>query len=430
MEFYNSAILHDELLLNIILVLERGQTPGPAFLHSLGSLIEAVTIHDRVYYDPLHRSLDESDDGEKTDDGESVDAIIRESAFVRELVACDALSHFYDTEDVNKYLEQKGSEYRTTDFLIDSTYMGHSFCSKTVTAERNNCRLLVELISAVPDVFEVDELLSPTSNDIAMEIRSPIVPKLAAMKFSASDMHAISGLNHRAKAYNDISSSLGCHLYPVLAAMPHQIGATNVRNMQARQIYEKIKNHVTRGDIEAPGSTALHRVSIPPLCQIVLDRCMDSAKALGSEICRIRNEHIKFRTFLTEYERRWVSAKSREERNVLTQEFDNAWKTFVERESRPTTRIVYMLWNVLKKLNPLEGIGDILSKFGHEESIIGKVSGLHDFTKSLNKAPVREKNHELLRRVFKNLAQDDVWQAASELADSSNGLLLSQQSVK
>src|SRR5262249_7571109 len=45
----NSALVHEELLLDISMVLEHGKSVGPSFLHSFGTVAEAVVLHDRVF---------------------------------------------------------------------------------------------------------------------------------------------------------------------------------------------------------------------------------------------------------------------------------------------------------------------------------------------------------------------------------------------
>jgi hypothetical protein len=49
----NTALIHDEVLLDISRVLADGWPVGPSFFHSLGTLAEAVVIHDQVFFDPL-----------------------------------------------------------------------------------------------------------------------------------------------------------------------------------------------------------------------------------------------------------------------------------------------------------------------------------------------------------------------------------------
>jgi len=52
--FVNSALLQDESLLNVFLVLEQGWPAGPSFLHALNTLVETTVLHEHVYFDPLH----------------------------------------------------------------------------------------------------------------------------------------------------------------------------------------------------------------------------------------------------------------------------------------------------------------------------------------------------------------------------------------
>ena len=81
MEFTNTALVHEEVLLDVLLVLEHGWPAGPSFLHSLRTLTEAVVIHAEVYYDPLHYTR-------RGDlNGSDVHSLIRDSQFVQQLVS-------------------------------------------------------------------------------------------------------------------------------------------------------------------------------------------------------------------------------------------------------------------------------------------------------------------------------------------------------
>jgi hypothetical protein len=48
--FVNSALLQDESLLNISLVLGQGWPAGPSFLHAVNTLVETIVLHEHVYF--------------------------------------------------------------------------------------------------------------------------------------------------------------------------------------------------------------------------------------------------------------------------------------------------------------------------------------------------------------------------------------------
>ena len=59
LEFINQSLLHDEVLVSVAQVID-GQSPaGPVFLHSLGTLIEAAVLYDKVYFDAANQFGDE-----------------------------------------------------------------------------------------------------------------------------------------------------------------------------------------------------------------------------------------------------------------------------------------------------------------------------------------------------------------------------------
>ncbi len=79
-DFTNQALIQDEILLAICLVLEHGWPAGPIFLHALNTLIETVVVHDVVYFDPLYQFRREQTYAN------SIPAILRHSNFVNLLV--------------------------------------------------------------------------------------------------------------------------------------------------------------------------------------------------------------------------------------------------------------------------------------------------------------------------------------------------------
>ena len=148
------------------------------------------------------------------------------------------------------------------------------------------------------------------------------------------------------------------------------------------------------------------------------------------EIIELRYRHRGFRQYLTDYERKWDTASTRADRINLRNEFDNAWKTFVVSQEKPSTRIIYTLWDILKNpVKTLPAIGDKLRAKGHELSIIGRVRGLHDFWKELANSPIPQKNLELLSNLFPKLASDVEWQLSYDLANSVNTLLTKDSGV-
>ena len=88
MDTSNTALIQDEVLINVSNVIEKGWPAGPSFLNSLGSLIEAAAIHDKVYFNPMGHTLEV----ETHDD--RVPSLLLESDFVQQLIREGILSVF------------------------------------------------------------------------------------------------------------------------------------------------------------------------------------------------------------------------------------------------------------------------------------------------------------------------------------------------
>ena len=115
MKFTNTAIVYDELLMDIVSVLEYGWPAGPTFFHSLGSLIEAAVIHETVFFDPINYF------GRPDLSGDDITSKLLASEFIQELLKEKALVPFPNWNDVEPYLASIGNDYQAGEFLADNT---------------------------------------------------------------------------------------------------------------------------------------------------------------------------------------------------------------------------------------------------------------------------------------------------------------------
>lgn len=422
MKFYNCALVHDELLLDIVKVLEQGWPAGPTFLNSLGSLVEACVIHDKVYFDPLnHTSSNESD-------GETISGILITSSFIQDLITSEAISPLPHQKSIDEHFTRNQIEYKMFDFALDVLWQGISFSMANPEDELSQYEVLTELMR-LPQIFEEEDLTIRQPNESVIEL-NPAFFYSRILRLSREDLKFVEACNRRAKGYIELAKHLGVSLYPTCVALPHQIGAVRSSNSRARQLYQSIIEHVTKDDeadkdISATeiGENGFSRVPIPPFCQIVLEQSRGAMNSIPSLVAELRHKHRNFRKYLTDYEQAWDLIRTREERSKLLSEFQNAWQTLIEEKKRPSTRIIYKIWRVLKNpLNTLEEIGDLIAARGNELSVIDRVNGLHDFYKNLASSPIPKLNRELINTTFPKIAEERAWSLAEQLAIKMNSI--------
>jgi hypothetical protein len=137
--FLNSALIQDESLLNLVLVLEQGWPAGPCFLHALNTLVETIVLYEHVYFDPLHY-LDRVDLNPM-----SITSQIRSSSMVQLLLGEGAIEQLPNDDDLDQRLEATGREYKVTDFLLDALWTPHSFLYGTPEDEANRLEVYLDV---------------------------------------------------------------------------------------------------------------------------------------------------------------------------------------------------------------------------------------------------------------------------------------------
>ena len=140
MDFSNTALIHDEILLNISNVVEKGWIAGPAFLYSLGSLIEASIIHDKVYFDPFGHTE------EANGHNNTLHSQLLESDFVQQLIYEGVLHVFPSINEIKQYLKEKKSNYDLGDFTADYYHELVSFSMVTPQGDISEFRNLIDLL--------------------------------------------------------------------------------------------------------------------------------------------------------------------------------------------------------------------------------------------------------------------------------------------
>jgi hypothetical protein len=424
MNWYNSALIQDEILVHISRVIDYGDPAGPAFLNSIGTLVEAIVLHENVYFDPARGSQVRRSDNRTPDGRETVASIIYGSSFVQHLIRDGVLKPLPGHEDLNTYLESKGANYNYWEFISDLMWRLMSFASTDPEEQRRLYVSQAFLMDKFPKIFHSKDLIDdfePGDEPEFLEVSAQVLYRSGV---PIENLLQWEGWNHIGSAYADLARSLGLHLYLVDLALPNQLGAIRQINLKAREIYEVIKSKLDEVDDENIGTSDFQSLQIPPLFQIVLANCKDSRNALAEEVFNLRYRHRKFRHYLTNYEAEWDTAKTRNDRFRLKREFENAWKTLAVKEDRASTRLIYTLWDIFKSPTKIfEKIGDKLADKGKEISVIEQARGLHDFWNELQRSPVSNQNQELLRNLFPKQVEEKVWIAAKEFSNSTAAYL-------
>lgn len=428
LDLVNAALVHEEVLLDVSRVLDDGWPVGPSFLHSLGTLAEALVIHNQVFFGPRW-STDREDSGRNT-----IAIQIQQSNFVRELSREGGLT-LAPAEEIDARLVSKGTGYRLANFVADASWAGLSFASATPEGETNDYRSLVDLVKDAPAALATKDLITMSRPGILAGDASVFLATV--LGFNEDDLRIIEGLNHRAAAYVDLTRHLGIDLYPVYSALPHQLGAVGAHHLRVRRIYDTVEKRVVRDDQTMVGESEFSRVAIPPIAQIAMARCNGDPAALGQELLALRERHHKFRRYLTDFDRQWNDAETRADRSRLIREFAGSWNTLLAKENRPqaskASRIIGFMWDIVKRATPVGAAaagGDKVMTTWQEQSIIRRVSGLHDFYQELARSPLPEHNRQLIARLFPRIVDDPVWDAAAKLAEATEAAFIVQDPLQ
>jgi hypothetical protein len=428
LDLVNAALVHDEVLLDVSRVLDGDWPVGPSFLHSLGTLAEALVIHNQVFFGPRW-STDEEDSGRNT-----IAVQLQQSNFVRELSREGGLT-LAPAEQIDAVLVSKCTGYRLANFVMDASWVGLSFASATPEGEANDYRNLVDLVKGAPAALATKDLITMSRPGVLAGDASVFLATV--LGFNEDDLRIIEGLNHRAAAYVDLTRHLGIDLYPVYSALPHQLGAVGAHHLEVRRIYDTVENYVVRDDQTTVGESGFSRVPIPPIAQIAMARCKGDPAALGQELLALRERHQKFRRYLTEFDRQWNEAETRRDRSRLARDFTGSWDTLLAKENRPhasrARRIIGFIWDIVKSatlVGAMAAGGDKVMTTWQEQSIIRRVSGLHDFYQELARSPLPEHNRQLVASLFPRIVEDPVWDAAAKLAEATEAAFIAQDPLQ
>lgn len=402
----NSSLIQDDLLMQMIQPLDMGYPIGPSFLHSLSTIVEAATLHDFNYFDPLVELTEV--------DGDGLQGYVRHSDLTKQLISGGAIHPFPPRTDVDLYLKHRGADYEMIDLCTDVNWTPEGTSFTNVESEVTYIRSMAQLLEGYGGIFRSKTLLD--YDDLAT---IPDAQRLLEIGVPKKNLIHIEGQNHRLSALQHFSGLLRLNLYTNAASMPNQIGMIRRENSIAKVLYEKLTTELESLDNDDVGSDGFAAIEIPELVRIVLRNARGDASAIAPEILALRYRHEALRGYLTAYDREWLNASSKRQRERLQIDFNNAWETFLKHERRPRDRLIYKLWGILKNpSNILGAVGDKLVESGRRLAITGQVRGLPAFWKDLLDAPVAQENFQLLSSFHLGVASEDVWEAYRELGSA------------
>lgn len=418
--FRSSALIQQESLGQIVCVLEAGWPVGPTFFNALSTLTESLCLYDHVYFDPMRTHLEPH--------GPAGAKMLQESAFVRLLVSEGALELFPEEPVVNAALAEEGRDYDYIDFLSDYVWTTESAFWADPDGEHGRLQLYCEIVDSAYPLLTHERLLPSEGAAVSLGPEVLLLLLGRKLRLSDDDLIFLEGLNHHSSALFTLCRNLRIHLQPFYLLLPHQLGTLDRNNSRAMGLYRQLLEEIEKRDRKAgkiagetgiPEQSGFLRVSVPALVGQLLEGCVDKPGAIGPELLELRQRRAGFRSYVREFDRRWSDAKTKEQLWNLGKEWDAAITKLGEKQDRTSSRLIYIIWDILKDPTKiLEAVGDKFAARGREESIISRVDGLHDFWRDLAKAPTDQVTAANLARLFPRRLDNEVWDLASKLADS------------
>ncbi len=410
----NAGLIQDELLGELALTSSSFKPASPATIQALASIVEAVILHEVVYYRPVRTVKSPG-----SADLDEMSALIDETPLVQELLRAGILRTFPQA-DVDAALGQSLTNYDWTDFLTDYGWLPHSSLMREISDQAIQYRRLTALLAEYPTIFENKNLteMDDNGNDVPVE---KAAKTLISEGMPIENLIILEGWNHKAAALVSLSRSFGLSLYVADTFVPHQLGLNEQHNTKIRQLYQTILEEAATlgGPDEDVGSTDYATVGMPPLAQLALQSCGGDLTALPDKVLELRRRHARFRHQMTDFERAWRAASARRERIKLQADFTNALQDLIKNETRPRERLIYKIWDIFKKPTAvIEKIGDKIADRGRHEQVVGQMRGLRKFWTDLLDAPVAEHDKRLIASSFTKVADRDVWTAGRDFADA------------
>jgi hypothetical protein len=131
------------------------------------------------------------------------------------------------------------------------------------------------------------------------------------------------------------------------------------------------------------------RMPVPPFTSILLGRCTSREKIVP-HLRQLRTEFSCLRDTAREHQSRIRNAQSLGEQCDIIDEFEEYWATFCRKMKKPSNRLAYRIWDVIKDETPLKWLTkslDLLVEYDKEKTILNRYKGLTSVWQLTRQAP-------------------------------------------
>jgi hypothetical protein len=406
----NSALIQDEVLGELALVLNGVKPAGPNFLNCLGSVVEACVLHEGLFVLPSREFGARSARQTIT-----IEDLLEQSDLVTFLLREDVFKPFPSSAELDGYLAGIGAEYNALRFNADLKWTLKTMLTTSSDGELWQWSLEQLLLDEAPELFEADEC-TDRIGDVDVPIGEKAID-LVRRGFPVGDLVGLEGWNKRVRALQKVAQLMCLNLYVVPSATVPQLGSLSAVTLKARAASDRIKAEEEALVDDRVGHAEFNSIAVPPLTSLAITQCNGDSAALPDVLVTMRYQYRGLRQYLTDFEKSWALAASRKERLKIQNGFEAAIKKLIERDTKPSDRLIYKIWDVVKSPTEiLQAVGDKLVVRGREEAIVGQVKGLRPFWRAILDAPLQGQA-ELLSSLVPRIAEEQVWDASRRLAD-------------
>lgn len=368
----NSALLQDELIIEVVSALEGNKPAGPDAVQSIIGLIEACVIHEEIWVDPMYYW------------GGSIPEAYMGHPVIKGLLNEGLLRRPPPSDELDVRFSELGSRFEMADFRRDLRFTLSAFNMKG-TAEATAYELSALIVREVPQAVRRTWLTAPEDPKAYEEMvqvgfvepRGPEGPALTKLGFSEPELITIEGWNGQGRALSQYAGLLGLNLYVIPRATPHILGSQANRNEIARKVYQRLSKEAEAKTATDIGQSGFSYHKIPPIASSVLRQSTGSAADLAGAILAARHEFRAVRKYLSDFETRWATTTTVRERKALQEEIDAGLTAVATIGVAGKDRLLYRVWDLVKDPTKIpQAIGDVLVARGRKEAAIGRVQGL------------------------------------------------------
>jgi len=400
----NIAILTDTLLLEVGALVEN-EVVTPSTLFALDSLIQAVTLHDKV--------------------------ILGLCGFVGGRISTVETLQLNLGKDIAKlshvgYLDKfiPNEVYRDILYWVGGLSLLPNLSMKTeidhlsVVNDYLNARKLQDIVrkDALENNFGVQEKIAQRRAIVCDENKfkafNQDVLTHGGEGISANDLLAVRELAWQTAAGYNLGNALRIEVYHSLIERP----------FYGRELREPkgplalVRQAVDELSIEEAWFT---EIDIPPFLGILLSNPVFRLKDIWVMIRDIRETHRLFRKAVTEFKNEWLAAKTRGEQRKILREHTRAWEALLGKEHyMETQRITYILGKAAKTLG--KSLLDDAIEFDKYGQALRTVGGLVKLWKNMQDITPLQDGRKVLKGHFSQVADPNHWREVRKLVANVN----------